>query len=232
MSDITSEEYDVLMNDPVKEVERPVNEITFLTETDPDRKIRVKDFAKVKTSNLIIHALDEFKYVGWMNDDYEFAFDKDNIADEEEIFGMTMQEAICVHILKLLMLVANEGHSGTSLPYAVQVFTRLVNFKPISALKDIPEEWGEVSDGLYQHKRCGSVFKNDKGEAWDNDAVIFYNKKEDSYYMNRHSCRSITFPYFVPTRSMAIEENFWYKLRHFNEYFGEWLQRFKPKHIS
>ena len=51
----------------------------------------------------------EFKAAGWLNDDGTYI-------DE-------MQGMICDHVLKLLEVFSDEGHSGTSAPYAIRLFS-------------------------------------------------------------------------------------------------------------
>ena len=63
------------------------------------------------------HAIAEFKNAGWIDENGKFCEDT--------------QEAICNHILKLLEVFSEEGHSGSSAPYAIDLFTRLASYKPI-----------------------------------------------------------------------------------------------------
>jgi len=71
-------------------------------------------------SNLHKHAMMEFKAAGWLNDDGEYL-------DE-------MQEAICRHVLALLDVFDDEGHSGSSAPYAINLFKTLAMFEPVAPL--------------------------------------------------------------------------------------------------
>ena len=100
-------------------------------------------------SNYKIHAMNEFRAAGWVDDNGKYI-------DE-------MQEAICSHVLKLLDAFADEGHSGSSAPYAIDLFSKLARFGPIVPLTGEEWEWINVSDisgsETYQNKRCGAVFK-------------------------------------------------------------------------
>lgn len=137
----------------------------------------------------------EFRAAGW--------------CDESGKFDDEMQEAICTHVLKLLEVFADEGHSGSSAPYAVDLFKKLAMFEPVAPLTGEDWEWNEVGDGVFQNKRCSHVFKQaDRfdGQAYDIDGIIFYDwytnedgTKSKSYFTGRESCVTITFPY-VPTR--------------------------------
>ena len=154
-------------------------------------------------SNLHSHALAEFRAAGWTDDDGKF---------KEE-----MQEAICKHVLELLKVFADEGHSGSTAPYAANMFKKLAMFEPLVPLTGEDWEWSEVSPGVFQNKRCGRVFKQAdrfNGQAYDLDGRVFYEWAErgldpdekgypgkrrfQSYYTSRESMVPITFPY-TPT---------------------------------
>ena len=153
--------------------------------------------------------MQEFKAAGWLTEDGEF---KDG-----------MQKMICDHVIALLDAFGEEGHSGSSAPYAIELFSKLAAFKPIAPLTGEDWEWnecrkygsGEGFDGVYQNKRCGAVFKDSKsfdGQPYYLDAVVFwewaeYPLGEDEegypgmsepykvYYTSSDSRRVITFPY-------------------------------------
>lgn len=142
-------------------------------------------------SNLENHAQMEFRAAGWVNDQGKFN-------DE-------MQEAICEHVMKLLKVFTDEGHSGSSAPYAIDLFKKLAMFEPIVPLTG--EDWEWFDHGYcMQNKRCGHVFKQaDRfdGQAYDSEAVIFWDwwtdpesgEKSKSHFTSRDSARPITFPY-------------------------------------
>ncbi len=146
-------------------------------------------------SNYEKHALTEFRAAGW--------------CDENGKFNDEMQEMICKHVMKLLEVFADEGHSGSSAPYAIDLFSKLAKFEPVVPLTGEDWEWTEVHDGTFQNKRCSHVFKQaDRfdGQAYDIDAIIFYDyytdeegRKCKSYFTGRESAVPVTFPY-VPTR--------------------------------
>lgn len=151
-------------------------------------------------SNLHSHALMEFKAAKWL--------------DEEGKYSDEMQEAICKHVLKLLDVFAGEGHSGSSAPYAVNVFKKLAMFEPLVPLTGEDWEWTETSEGVFQNKRCSHVFKQaDRfdGQAYDIDGIVFYEWHErdldqdepgypgktrfKSHYTSSESRVPVTFPY-------------------------------------
>lgn len=151
-------------------------------------------------SNLHGHALMEFKAAKWIDD-------SGNYTNE-------MQEAMCKHVLKLLDVFADEGHSGSSAPYAIDLFSKLAKFDPIIPLTGEDWEWTEVSEGMFQNKRCSHVFKDADvfdGQAYDIDGKIFwewYKSQEDgemfkSHFTSKESLVPITFPY-TPKREYVF----------------------------
>lgn len=146
-------------------------------------------------SNLHSHAINEFRAAGWIDDDSKFK-------DE-------MQQAICEHVIKLIDVFAKEGHSGSSAPYAINMFKKLAMFEPLVPLTGEDWEWNEVSDGVFQNKRCSRVFKQAdrfNGQAYDIDGIVFYEWHTDpesgERYKSHFTCSDsfvpITFPY-TPT---------------------------------
>jgi hypothetical protein len=148
-------------------------------------------------SNYESHAWTEFRAAGWV--------------DENNQFNDEMQEAICTHVLKLLDVFHDEGHSGSSAPYAINLFSKLAMFKPLAPLTGEDWEWGHVYDRpengpTYQNKRCGSVFK-DKNGAYDIDGIVFWEwyrdedgKMSKTYFTGKGSSVPVTFPYIKPDK--------------------------------
>ncbi len=146
-------------------------------------------------SNYKIHAEREFRAAGWTN--------------AEGKFDCEMQELICKHVLKLLDVFAGEGHSGSSAPYTIDLFSKLAKFEPIIPLQGTDDEWNNVGNGTLQNKRCGRVFKSTDrfgGQAYDIDAIVFWDwytnddgERSKSYFTSSDSCQPITFPYTPKT---------------------------------
>lgn len=151
-------------------------------------------------SNIEFHAKKEFRAAGWVDENGEFK-------DE-------MQEAVCKHVMKLLQMFAEEGHSGFSAEYTLSIFDKLARFQPLVPLTGEDWEWEDVSEysagdktvKVYQNKRCSHVFKQTDrfdGQAYDIDAVIFWDwytdpetgEKSKSYFTCSDSLKPITFPY-------------------------------------
>ena len=139
-------------------------------------------------------AREEFRAAGWTDENGD-------IKDE-------MQAMICAGVLDLLNVFEKQGHSGSSAPYMINLFTKLANFKPIAPITGEDWEWsnvgldGDIGGVLYQNKRCSSVFKNNTG-AWDIDGKVFWEwntgyesgEPYKSYYTNRDCHTPVTFPY-------------------------------------
>lgn len=161
-------------------------------------------------SNYKFHAMNEFRAAGWMDDNEKYI-------DE-------MQEAICNHVLALLDVFTDEGHSGSSAPYTIDLFSKLAMFKPIVPLTGEDWEWNNASDSeTYQNKRCSAVFKSAdrfNGQPYYIDGKVFwewYRSEEDgkmhkSYFTGRDSQVPIEFPYtpfteyvFCPTEQYPNE---------------------------
>lgn len=150
----------------------------------------------------IDHAMREFRAAGWVDEN-------GNYCDE-------MQEAICNHVLKLLEVFAEEGHSGSSAGYAVNMFEKLAKFEPLVPLTGEDWEWNDVSEYSadhmwYQNKRCGHVFKDADGKAYDSEGIVFWEwytdpetgEKHKSYFTGRKSRVYIEFPY-IPKKEYVF----------------------------
>ena len=129
------------------------------------------------------------------------------LTDEDE-YNVMMRK----HILHMIKEFSDEGHSGFSAPYAINILSKLMSFKPLSPLTGEDDEWVDVSEMSgtphYQNKRRSSVFKDGKdGEAYDIDGKVFWEWYKDeegnpskTYYTCRESRVPITFPYEVPDK--------------------------------
>lgn len=141
-------------------------------------------------SNLVNHAKLEFLAAGWVNEDGKFN-------DE-------MQEMICGQVIELLTLFSGHGHSGSSAPYAINMFKTLAYFEPLVPLSGNDSEWCEVSEGLFQNKRCSHVFKGSDGKAYDIRGRVFRGS-DGGCYTSRDSRVYIDFPYTPKTEYVDVE---------------------------
>lgn len=142
-------------------------------------------------NSYIEHAYEEFRAAGWTDDN-------GNFKDE-------MQKMLCEDVCKLLLEFSKHGHSGSSAPYAIKLFTTLAKFQPIAPLTGEDWEWSDTGHN-YQNKRASHVFKDYDGNCYDIDGRVFWEwsgTKEEpfkSYYTCRESRVPVTFPYAVPEK--------------------------------
>lgn len=134
----------------------------------------------------------EFVAAGWMDSGGKIACE--------------MQNMVYENLLELLTVFSTQGHSGSSAPYVIDLFSKLAKFEPIVPLTGDDSEWESDSDGLFQNKRYSSVFKGGgrfDGQPYDSTAIIFWewytnpDTKEvvKTYFTNCKSAVPITFPY-------------------------------------
>lgn len=123
--------------------------------------------------------------------------------DTEEGPNKWMREGV----LRLLEAFCEEGHSGSSAPYAIALFQRLASWKPLTPLTGEDDEWNEVGDGLFQNRRASNVFKDESGAYWS-DGIVFWEwwtdpatgEKSKVYFTSRDSRVPITFPFTMPDK--------------------------------
>lgn len=135
-------------------------------------------------SNVVFHAECELAAIGYTPVDQP----------QEDGPDKWIQESV----LELLEVFARQGHSGFSGPYCIGLFCKLARFEPLSPLTGADEEWTEVSDGLWQNKRCSHVFKDKEGRAYDIEGVVF-GESNGSSFLSNESRVFVTFPY-TPTK--------------------------------
>jgi len=104
---------------------------------------------------------------------------------------------IDIELEELIFVFSTQGHSGASASVTTDMLERLLRFEPLRPLTGEDDEWIEVSDGVYQNKRCSHVFK-DKGryggQAYDIDAIIWV-EPNGATFTGADSVKVITFPY-------------------------------------
>ena len=140
-------------------------------------------------SNLIDFAKSELDIIGMKEDDLE-------------ISNRAMRE----HILRMVEVFSDEGHSGFSASYAAAILEKLLRFQPISPLTGEDSEWNLISEleKLYQNKRCSHVFKSN-GKAYDLNGKVFI-QENGSAYTSADSRVDVTFPYTPKTEYVKVSE--------------------------
>ena len=143
-------------------------------------------------SNLLKHADRELKFIGY---------------DGKDEYNNMAKAAI----MELLTTFANQGHSGFSANYIVNLFNKLAKYETLSPLTGNDDEWGNVSDmsgdrkTLFQNNRDGRVFKNDDG-VFFTEAIIWTESGESSY-TNKDSNRYIkSFPFTPKTFYVKVDK--------------------------
>ena len=137
------------------------------------------------------HAKEEFYYAGW--------------TDENGNFDDEMQELMCTQVLALLEMFSSHGHSGSSAPYAINLFKRLAMFDSVSPLSGEEKEWAEPydEDGNRQNKRQGDVFMDSDGSAYWSSGRVFCDEN-GSCFTSSKSRVEIEFPWVKPDRPEYI----------------------------
>ena len=143
-------------------------------------------------SNFINHAKREFLAVGYIPLDQ----------DQEDGPNKWIQESI----LELLEVFSKQGHSGSSAPYCIKVFSKLANFEPLCPLTGMDSEWNECSAGLFQNNRCSHVFKEAGGRSYDIMGKVFL-EKNGTCYTDKGSRVVIEFPYTPHTEYVDVDED-------------------------
>lgn len=110
-------------------------------------------------------------------------------------FDGDMNRTMAEDVLALIKVFGEQGHSGFSAPFCIQLFERLASHKPLGPLTGNDDEWVETCDGIFQNKRCYSVFK-ENGKAYRSDGRVFRDP-DGSTWTNCESRVEITFPYEV-----------------------------------
>ena len=139
-------------------------------------------------SNLLSYAEDELNRIGMTE-------------DSPDEMNVEMRK----HIVHMVKEFSDEGHTGFSGRYALNILTKLLEFKPLTPLTGEDDEWNLVGDGHWQNKRCSSVFKGVDGSCYDIDGKVFWEwqSNEDgqavkSYYTGYGCSIPVTFPYTPP----------------------------------
>jgi hypothetical protein len=124
--------------------------------------------------------------------------------------GEEMNDEMCQHILKIVDVFDEEGHSGFSAEYAIGILQKLLRWEPLSPLTGDDDEWKNLEnegfqDKGFQNKRCSRVFKDEKGgQAYDIRGKVFVNP-DGVAFTSRGSRVYIDFPYVPKTEYVNVE---------------------------
>lgn len=135
--------------------------------------------------------------------------------DEEKESAHKMQEIANKDVYALLDVFANQGHTGGSALYVLELFNKLCNWLPLTPLTGEEEEWQPCNtsedekekdddkdpaedklEGLEQNKRCPYVFRKDKDNdtAFNQQHYLFLEPEGKSPFVCRDSRGKVKFP--------------------------------------
>lgn len=99
----------------------------------------------------------------------EFEMRRAGLYDKDADYGGMIPAAV----MELIEAHARQGHSGMSHYLVMDIFKKLVNFKPLTPITSDPEEWHDVSEyggptgkPIHQSSRSSSLFSNDGGKTY------------------------------------------------------------------
>ena len=126
----------------------------------------------------------------------------ERIGDQDD----EMQQMMNKDILQIVEVFSEQGHTGFSASYALNIINRLLDWKPITALTGDDDEWENIHEDTYQNKRCSAVFKKgkDNSTAYYIDGKVFSDDGGETWYTCRESRVPVTFPYVVPEKPERI----------------------------
>lgn len=127
--------------------------------------------------------------------------------------SIKMQKLINNDILGIVERFGNQGHSGFSASYVINLLTRLLSYKPLSTLTGEDDEWGEARNfggkTVQQNIRCSAVFREnfDNSTAYSVDAVAWSDNGGITWFTrggHNDPREHIVFPYAVPDKSIRV----------------------------
>jgi hypothetical protein len=135
---------------------------------------------------------------------------ENNAASDKDKTALKLQRLVTKQTLDLLRVFSEQGHSGFTASYIRNLFNKLSNYKPITALTGEDSEWTDTmkygsKSTYFQNNRCSAVFKNSEGKTYWIDGYIFHdfsNIEQTEYssgFTNFASSIFIkSFPWVVP----------------------------------
>ena len=158
---------------------------------------------------------------------YEWAKHELDLARENEIahavlVGDEDYGIMCYDAAEHLLAVFQEqGHSGYSAKVVKEIFSRLVDGKPLTPVTDEEDQWhnayknGNSPKKSYQHKRMSSLFKHVAPDGsvsyYDMDRIIAYDQNSNPFseiHINKIVSKyfPIKFPYVGEEIKVHVED--------------------------
>jgi hypothetical protein len=131
---------------------------------------------KTTDDPLLLHAREEMRRAGLYDTDADYG------------------GALAPKIEELVESFSGQGHSGASAFVVIGLLKKLLSFEPLSPLTGEDDEWTEVANGIWQNRRCGRIFKERDGVAYDIEGRIFV-EPDGGHYVSGESRVEVSFPY-------------------------------------
>lgn len=115
--------------------------------------------------------------------------------EEDREYQQLMNDSI----LEIVKVFANQGHSGFSARYSINLLEKLLNQSFITPLTGEDDEWNEVGIGVFQNRRESAIFKQAdrfNGQAYYLDGKAFSDDGGQTWYTNQKSFVTVEFPLF------------------------------------
>ena len=150
--------------------------------------------------SLIEHAKRELKLAG---------YDLNDIEDD-------MNGWMAENVLELMEVFANQGHSGMSAPYCIELFSTLAKYDVLSPLTGEDNEWVDIWDSergglggnsLYQNIRCSHIFKDETG-CYDIRGKVFKDQNDCTFTSKDSRVYIEAFPYTPKTEYVDVVVNY------------------------
>jgi hypothetical protein len=136
-------------------------------------------------SNTLEHARTEMQAAG--------------LYDADADYGGMIPEAV----EQLIEVFDEQGHSGASASLVISLLEKLLRFEPLGPLTGADDEWVEVTDGMWQNRRCHHVFKGADGRAYDIDGRVFV-EPDGTAFTSNESRVFVEFPYTPHTEYVNL----------------------------
>ena len=126
------------------------------------------------------------------------------LMDEESDYGGMLGTAV----LELVEKFSDQGHSGFSAVMALDIFSKVAAYQPLTPLTGEDDEWNHLDYGpelKAQNKRRSSVFMEGDGLCYDIDAVVVRDPRGHTWGSKVRD--PIEFPYWPSTRVIEIDQH-------------------------